>query len=93
MENQILDILENRISMAIETIAKLKEENRQLREKKTELTAQIQEQDRNIDRLRQRCEELSKNENYSGQVLEKMGRAKERIQAIITKLDELEPLA
>jgi len=93
MENQILDDLENRISKAIEMIGMLRKENRQLKEEKIEMTAQLQEQEKNIERLRQRCEDLSRNENQTDQIMEKMGRIKDRIQAIITKLDELEPLA
>lgn len=93
MENQILDILEKRIKMVVDVIAKLREENQQLKEERSQLKEKIQEQDNNIKRLRQLCEELSLNENSSEILEKKMDQVKKRINAIITKLDELEPLA
>ena len=92
MDNQILDELENRISAAIETINKLREENKRLREEKAGLVTQLDEQEKNIERLRQRCDELTENEHQSDQIVEKMRHIKDRIQSLITKMDELEPL-
>jgi len=85
--------LEDRITRTIDIISKLREENLQIRNENAELITRIQEQEKNINRLRQRCDELSENQNQSGELIEKIERATARIKSIISRLDELEPLA
>ena len=92
MEIQLLEDLEKRINKAIEVIVKLRSENQYLKEENEHLLAKLKEQEINIERLHQRFNEMNESESDSGQLSEKMQYVKEKIIAIIARLDDLEPL-
>ncbi len=91
---QILEVLEKRVNTAIEKIAKLLGKVETLEQEKQELSVTITEQKLRIDGLQKQIEELSDRppifevDKYKEN--EKL--LKQRIRALLSKLDELKIL-
>lgn len=92
MDYTILETLENKINTAVQTLQLIYEENRKLKEEKQELLSQAHEKDIIIDRLKQECKEFRKAYQMTQHYAEKEVKIKERLEAMLSKLDELKLL-
>lgn len=91
---QILEALEKRVNTAIEKIAKLLGKVETLEQEKQELNVTITEQKLRIDGLQKQIEELSdRPPNFEvDKYKENEKLLKQRIRALLSKLDELKVL-
>ena len=91
--NNTLEILERRIKHAVQILQSLSEENRMLKNDNQELLSQLRDKDITIERVKQECKKFKKSFQVSQQYAEKEEKVKERLEAMLSKLDEMQSLA
>lgn len=92
MDYKILEDLETKINHAIQVLQGLHEENRKLKEEKDQLILQIQDKDRTIENLIQKCEEYKKASELTQYYVEKEEKIKERLEGMLSKFDNLKAI-
>lgn len=94
MTENILEELEQKIDRAVTTIATLKSRVNRLEENKKELEAELAERELRIEGLQKRLEELSERpDDYEVQRYKANEQLlKQRIRALLSKLDDLKVL-
>lgn len=89
MDYKILEDLEAKINRAIQVLQELHEDNRKLKEEKGQLILQMQDKERTIENLIQKCEEYKKASELTQYYVEKEEKIKERLESMLSKFDNL----
>lgn len=89
MDYKILEDLETKINHAIQVLQVLHEDNRKLKEEKAQLITQLQDKDRSIENLIQKCKEYQKASELTQYYVEKEEKIKERLESMLSKFDNL----
>jgi len=90
MDYQQIDILEDKINMAIELISRLRKENRQLEQQNSELLERAEKSETALKMLQEEFQHLTaiQNETESYQKREKV--IKDKVEAMLSKLDSIQ---
>jgi len=90
MDYQQIDILEDKINMAIELISRLRKENRQLEQQNSELLERAEKSETALKMLQEEFHHLTaiQNETESYQKREKV--IKDKVEAMLSKLDSIQ---
>lgn len=92
MEIQQLDILEERITRAIDLIGQLKSENEELKGRVIEIEGESQSKQRLIEQLKEENQGLRLLHNEASLGKEKQEKIRSKVEQMLSKLDELQEL-
>lgn len=90
MDLQQFEILENKISQAISTIQKLKQENRELQLRLQTLQEENQEKDKKLDALQEEMQKIKDNTQASQQFKVQEEQIRGKVEKMLAKLEELQ---
>jgi len=90
MDLQQFEILENKISQAIGTIQKLKQENRELQQRCEALQAENQEKDKQLGALQEEMQKVKANTQESQQFKVREEEVRSKVEKMLAKLEELQ---
>ena len=90
MDYQSLDILEEKINMAVELIARLREQNHRLKEENGHLRSRMEERELELKTIQEEFQHLStiKQETQNYQEREKL--IKGKVESMLSKLDAVQ---
>lgn len=90
MDLQQFEILENKISQAISTIQKLKQENAELQKRIVALQEASQEKDRKFGALQEEMQKLTDHAQESQQSKAREEEIRSKVEKMLAKLEELQ---
>jgi predicted RNase H-like nuclease (RuvC/YqgF family) len=90
MENQIFDLLEQKIIQMLGVVSGLKSRNQELVEQNRELQAKLEEKERNILTLKEELDQRKRTQNDVDAYKEKQERIRFKIESLVEKLREFE---
>jgi chromosome segregation ATPase len=90
MENQIFDVLEQKIVQVLGVVSRLKSQNQELARKNQELQSKLEEKERIILTCKEELEQRKKTQNDVDSYKEKQERIRFKIESLVEKLREFE---
>jgi FtsZ-binding cell division protein ZapB len=90
MPNVVFEVLEKKVNEAVETINKLKKQNKDLEEQNNRLKNELEGKDKEIENLKFNNKRIQELETELNEHKEKERLVKEKVEALVTKLDNLE---
>ncbi len=90
MENQIFDVLEQKIIQVLGVVSRLKSQNQELARKNQELQSKLEEKERIILTFKEELEQRKKTQNDVDSYKEKQERIRFKIESLVEKLREFE---
>jgi FtsZ-binding cell division protein ZapB len=90
MDLQKLEVLENKVSQAINAVQKLKQENRELQTQVQALQKENQEKDAQLVALREEMQKLKDNAQESHQFKAREEEIRSKVEKMLAKLEELQ---
>lgn len=90
MDYQELDILEDRITKAVELINILRHENEELKQQNAELLTKAEENEGIIQKLREDYQNLNQLQEQTEQYREKEEKIKSKVEGMLSKLESLQ---
>ncbi|MBN1351954.1 cell division protein ZapB [candidate division KSB1 bacterium] len=90
MDYQQIDILEDRINQAVDLIARLKEENRHLKQQNSELRERAEESEKTLKMLQDEFQHLTNAQKETENFKEREALLKRKVEAMLSKLDTIQ---
>lgn len=92
MENQIIDVLEQKILQVLAMSSRIKSQNQELQQKNQELQSKLEEKERILLTLKEEAEQGKKVQDEVETYKEKQDRIRSKIENLINKLKEFEEI-
>jgi len=92
MENQILEVLEEKINHILSLVDKLKAENLELKQRNQQLQILVDEKEKTIQTLRQESVQYRDAQNEIESYREKQDNIRSKVEILLQKLKEFEDI-
>ncbi len=92
MENQILEVLEEKITHILSLVDKLKAENLELKQRNQQLQVLVDEKEKTIQTLRQESVQYRDAQNEIESYREKQDHIRSKVETLLQKLKEFEDI-
>lgn len=90
MDYQQIDILEDKINMAVDLIVRLREENRQLTQQNLELREKAEESEKALKMLKDEFQHLTMVKEETENMKKREVLVKSKVEAMLSKLDAIQ---
>lgn len=90
MDYQNIDILEDKINMAVELIARLKKENRELKQQNLEMKSQLEKDQETLQKLQAEYDALITQQSEIADFKTREAKVKDKVEGMLSKLNAIQ---